>query len=436
MCFQARFAWTRFVLGAFVFVAIPTGGGTADDQPQREAGELHVVCLYEGVERTGNEIHGGRAVVTVDRPRTKVTLALVSYESIRWEIKLTPDTQLEKVILGGYERQTLKEQPAGTVVVDASRRDGSAPKLSYGGYKVDSIRFRGLVHELTKFSKLPIASLYSTYRFKPEDPIIINQVQDDPRLSSNYPVPTPLAELPEIGFAAIHQTGSERTPTGVKASFGDFTLAGPKTDTLKPLPTGVRRLAYDPASKKYFGIAGHSIVEVDLVNQKATPLEMVGDVPKPSWPADLAFDSKRKQLLFVARNYLYTCDLETKTWKAIAERPNLSSLCYHPHNDTYYGLGFVHGEEGELPVLREMNAQGAIVDEKKLGPPIIPGMLGGRSPFSTTQIIPAAEYLVLVNTPDGRFSDEGSVQAACIYLIEPKSGKVWLTAKKLLEIAD
>jgi hypothetical protein len=51
----------------------------ADNPPDRTNRELHVVGIYEGSTRTGNEIHGGRATVTIDRPSRRVTLILNSY---------------------------------------------------------------------------------------------------------------------------------------------------------------------------------------------------------------------------------------------------------------------------------------------------------------------------------------------------------------------
>jgi hypothetical protein len=400
----------------------------ADVPPDNSLQELHVVCLYEGVERTGAEIHGGRAVVTVNRPGAKVILALVSYDSITWEVKATPETAIEKVILGGYYKQALKGKPAKTVVVEAWRDEGRREGLSYGGYKIDSMRFRGLVHELGKFSKLPVSSFYGTYRYDHDKPIVIDKVQDDPRLSADYPKPTPLAELPDLLFTAVHVMGDRRGIVS-KASIGDFTLAGPQTDTLKPLPAGVKRLAFDAAAKKHYGLGMHEVVEVDLKTGKATKMDMGLDVPRMSWPQDVTFDSKRKRLM-VAANYLYSLDVTDGTWSALAERPGISALAYHPKHDTYYGLTFTHGEDGDPAILRELNAEGAVLKETKLGEPIVPGMLGRQHlPLNTTQMIAVDEYLVLIGSPSEFGSESPQPPVEYMFLVEPKTGKVWLTSK-------
>src|SRR5262245_43143339 len=89
-----------------VLLAAAWPAAASADNPQRDDGrELQVGGLYEGVERTGNEIHGGRAVVTVNRPGKRVTLVLSAYNSVTWEIKTDGKTAIEKVFLGGYHRQ-------------------------------------------------------------------------------------------------------------------------------------------------------------------------------------------------------------------------------------------------------------------------------------------------------------------------------------------
>jgi hypothetical protein len=399
----------------------------ADDPPDGAFRELHVVGLYEGVERTGNELHGGRAVVTVNRPGSKVTLALVSYDSITWDVKVTPDTTLEKVILGGYYKQALKVKPPKAEVVEAWRDEGRRDGVSFGGYKVESARFRGLVHELTKFTKLPISSFYGSYRYDHDKPIVIDKVQDDPRLSADYPKPTPLADLPDLLFRGVHDVSDER---GIftKNSVGDFTLAGVQTDSLKPLPAGVRRIAFDAKAKKYYGITMHEVVEVDLAAAKATKIDMGLDVPRMSWPRDITFDSKRGRVV-VAANHLYALDVADGTWSALQLPRDIAALAYHPKHDTYYALAFQHGEDGDPAILRELNAEGAVLGETKLGAPLIPGLLGRAMPTSSARMTAVDEYLVLIGSPSDPGSEVKLPQIDYTFLIEPKTSKIWLTSK-------
>jgi hypothetical protein len=417
-----------------LFLGTFARASAADNPPDDALRELHVVGLYEGVERTGNELHGGRAVVTVDRPGTKVTLALVSYDSITWEVKATPDTTLEKIILGGYYKQALKDKPAKAEVIEAWTNEGQREGVSFGGYKVDSARFRGLVHELTRFTKLPIASFHGAYRYEHDKPIVISKVQDDPRLSADYPKPTPLAELPDLLFRAVHEVSDRRGIESIN-SVGDFTLAGVEADSLKPLPAGVRRVAFDPKSKKCYGITAHDVVEVDLAAAKATKLDMGIDVPRMSWPRDITFDSKRERLV-VAANHLYAMDMADGAWSALDLPRESAALVYHPNHDTYYARAFKHGEDGDPPFLRELNGQGAVLSETKLGVPIVPGMLGGAHPFSSSRMVAVDDYVVLMGSPGGFGSETKLPPVEYMFLLEPKTGKIWLThksEKKLLK---
>src|SRR5262245_59147413 len=67
--------------------------------------ELHVVGLYEGYTKSNGQIHGDRAQVQVSRPGKKVTLVLVSYKPMTWEVAVNKNTTVEKVILGGAAKQ-------------------------------------------------------------------------------------------------------------------------------------------------------------------------------------------------------------------------------------------------------------------------------------------------------------------------------------------
>jgi len=404
------------------------------DIPKREDNrELHVIGIYEGVEKTGTEIHGGRATVTVDRPNRKVTLILAAYSSVTWEIKPTRDTTIEQIIVGGYEPQAVKELP-GVKVVKAFRDGAAKPTLSFFGYKVESPRFRALVDQLPQWTDLEISSFHGTYAYRHEAPLVIDGVQDDARLLRSYPKPTPLTELPDILFRGVHLKGDARSPFSTEASYGDFTLSGPQVDTLKPLPRNVQRLAYDYVNKKYYGIAGHDAVEIDLVAMKTTKMDVGFDVPRLSWPADLTFDAKRTRLLLITSGgggYLYSYDIATKGWSVLAEKTGVATLVYHPKHDCLYGLAVHHSEDGGKPALRQFNNQGALLNETMLGDSVVPGCMSPGPGPSGTRLIAVDEYLVAIASPHGlRSSEERGPNRTYVYLIDPKKGKVWLTAKQ------
>ena len=398
-----------------------------EDNPPTPERELHVVGLYEGNEKTGNEIHGGRASVTVNRPGRQITLAVTAYEPVTWEIKLGADTTLEKVIVGGLHAQRITLKAENVEIVNAAR-NGSAPKLGYC-YKVDSANFRGIVMQLAEMTDLPISSFHGAYR--PTGPIVIDKVQDDPRLSSNYPQPTLQAELPKLEFRALHMVGGTPPFRQVSVSVGDFTLTGPKLDTLKALPRGVTSLAHDPATDKHYGIAGHDLVEVDLTENKVTKMELGFDVPRLSWPSDVTFDSKRGRLLLAAhRGILYAYDVANMKWSVLSnEGRSFSAIEYLPKTDALYALHSPHDEQGSRPVLCQINANGAIVKEIELGEPIVRGSISDYPGSRGTQLIAAGDHLVIIAPAFSHSSERPLIGASYIYLVEPKSGKVWLTWK-------
>jgi len=422
----AALAWLLF------FSSTPAPG--ADTKATNDGRELHVVSIYQGVTRTGNEIHGGRARVTVDRPGAKVTLACAAYERVTWEIALTPDTKLEKVILGGYYPQAVKGVGEEVEVVKAFRNDSNdgSPLLRYC-YVMDSAEFRSFLHELAKLCNLPVASFQGTYAYKHESPFVVKEIQDDPRLSLDYPTPTPLADLPDLTFRAVHIAGGDRFPHRVDASYGDFTLAGPIVDTLQSLPQGVSRVAFDSAGKQYYGVAGHSVVTWKEGEKKATPMDLGFDVPQLHWPADVAIDAKRRRLLLVSSGYLYAYDIATEKWSALAERPELTALTYNSNLDAVFGIALQHGEHGDRPVLRQLNTEGTVVKSTPLGSPIIPGTFGRGPGIGEVRLAPGDDYVIALVSPNGRFGGESpGPRTSCIYLIDPKEGKVWLTAKETL----
>src|SRR5262249_39846977 len=94
--------------------------GLPDDKPKGEQPakekdkadrELHVVGICEGFTESGGKIHGGKALVTVNRPGKQVTLVLLTSDPVTWEVTLGKDTKLEKVILGGGGRSVVKGLP-------------------------------------------------------------------------------------------------------------------------------------------------------------------------------------------------------------------------------------------------------------------------------------------------------------------------------------
>lgn len=214
-------------------------------------------------------------------------------------------------------------------------------------------------------------------------------------------------------------------------SFGEFTLAGPKADTFKPLPDGVARMTYDPTDKKYYGIADHGLAVVDPEKKEKKKYEKLDpglDVPKISWPSGVTFDTKRNRVLLITSGgpgYLYSYTPKTGKWEALAERPP-AVITYHPKNDMLYGL-----KGNDDRILQHIDNKGEVTSTVKLDGEFVPGLLGLGPGVTGVQLIPADDKLILLVAPTDRFGGEGMASKwSYMYLIDPKTGKAQLVWKE------
>jgi len=68
--------------------------------------ELHAVGVYEGFERQQGDNGSPQARVVVDRPGKDIVLLLGSFNGVQWNVELTPNTRLEKLVLYGNGRSS------------------------------------------------------------------------------------------------------------------------------------------------------------------------------------------------------------------------------------------------------------------------------------------------------------------------------------------
>ena len=395
--------------------------------------EVHLVSIYEGYEKSKGKIHGPRANVHVDRPGKEVTLVLTSYDGATWQITTTTGTKIREVILGGYEEQAVKGVSESTKVTKVWRGQSDKP-LSYS-HRSEGLKFRKLVKQVHALTKTELSSFHGTYRADPDTPIVVDAVQENPTLHSDYPQPT--LDLPssarDVMFVAHHYvTGPGRFD--LASSFGEHTPTGPIKKKLKPLPRGVKRIAYDANNKVYYGISDHDVFQVDLEKVKRKEMKLGLDVPTLHWVSDITFDTKRKRVIIGSHSgggYLYAYSTEEQQWSVISKNPKtLRAFAYSPADDFIYGVFFSHSDAGDIPWLAKVNAEGKIVDSFKLDSPIGPGSLSSGGGVSTTQVAIAGDYIAILSSPSNLTSKRNRIDAASIYLVDPATREVWLTSKK------
>jgi hypothetical protein len=429
----------RCSLAFAVALVLLFGPAAADDKkpadpPAKEKAkedkdrELHLIGIYEGYTKSNGQIHGDRAQIQISRPGKKVTLVLVAYKPMTWEVGVSKGTTIEKVILGGYNKAAVKGLPEKVEVVEAFRGSKDA-KLPFYTYKIDEPGFRAIVEALDGMTGQKLASFTGMYRAEAESVIAVEDVSDDERFSVDYPQPVPAAKLPKLTFRA-HREIPGKYPHEVTRSFGEFTLAGAKADTLVPLPDRASRITHDPVGKKYYGIANHKLAVIDMATKKVKELAL-GDVPEISWPADVTFDAKRERVLLTTSGgggYLYAYYPKTEKWEVLAEKP-ANTIVYHPKDEVVYGL---KGDlRGGVPELQEINAKGAVVTSVPLDGPFLPGMFALGPGTGSVQLAAADDKLVMLINPTGlRGSEVPLPKWSYMYLIDQKTGKAQLAWKE------
>ena len=330
--------------------------------------ELHVVALYEGYR--GARAANATAAVTVDRPGRHVVLVVSGNDAIDWEVKATAKTNLTGVVAIGGRRPTVLV-PNGVPVEEwtyDAKKEGVRPAYIYGTHDIDDPRFRALVQKLSALTGLEIVSFQGAYRFDPRRPFVVDAVQKDERLSSDFPQLSP--RIPRIKFEATRLTFGERR-SEVEAGFGVFTHAGPIAGT-PALPGGVRQVAYDPKAKRHYGIDHHELYAIDLKTRRATKIERPQGF---SWSQALAHDAKRDRLVIATRGGLFEYDTKGGKWNLLAKERFLrySAVAWQAKTDTLWAFAVERDPKNSkrfVPTLFELNANGAVANRTPLGSPL------------------------------------------------------------------
>ena len=285
--------------------------------------------------------------------------------------------------------------------------------------------------DLFQFTGREISSFQGASRFDPKKPIVVDAVQKDESLLSEFPKVEPAKNLPKFKFQAVFSTPLKMYDAS--RSFGDFSQSGPDVESLQQVPKGICRIVQDPETKKHYGITNHEIYEVDLDKRTSARIDPGLGVPRLSWPRAMAFDSKRGTLILCAR-MMYEYTPKTGAWVALAEMrgTNIAALAYHAKDQTLYGIGgAMGGEEGGKNQLFVFNAKGAIVKTIELGSPMFSGLLERMSPTSNAQLMSIDDHLVLfVQVGIERGGEKPRKPESFIYLIDPNTGNSRLVWKE------
>jgi hypothetical protein len=384
--------------------------------------EAHAVGVYSGLTSSGETSRNneeGAVSVVVNRPGKAITLALSAYEPVVWTVSTAGDTTIEKVILLGYYAQRVQGLPAGVEVVPMYAYSGNNGYFMLG-YSMESAEFLRGVPKLFALTGLELSSFQGAYG---AGAFTVDAVQTDPRLLSTYPEPTPAPELPSLNFSARFFSGTTTTPGAVATV--NYTLQGPQSGG-RLLPG--TRVVPDGGGRFHYGVYYFwEVLKVDAESGTATAMHLPTSVPELSWPIGVAYDSQRDRVVLGSlggEGFLYGYDPNGQQWGLVSSLNNNDFDCleYHPADDTYYGVRTLH-LGGFAPAIARMAADGTVGSAISL--PQLPFGIGPSGYVS--EVISVGDYLVLLLEPREFYPQSSEPQESRIYLIDPRSGQVWLT---------
>jgi RNA polymerase sigma factor (sigma-70 family) len=114
--------------------------------------DLHVVSIY------GTDAGNGAPVDVEVRPTAKpIVLALASYQSVLWNVKIAPGARVKAVIIGGYFEQEFEGIPAHIPIVYRAYFPSQKQGFYYA-YQGNTIEYRRMVEQLNDLTGLLVAT--------------------------------------------------------------------------------------------------------------------------------------------------------------------------------------------------------------------------------------------------------------------------------------
>jgi hypothetical protein len=235
----------------------------------------------------------------------------------------------------------------------------------------------------------------------------------------------PTDQLPKLTFPAVYKTST--FDQNDKLSYGDFTLHGLVTHKHQPFKKPyVTNLVRDPGSKELYSLGNHVLLKVDLTNETSESLK----------PSDDLLDSKRQRFVIPDGFRVFAYSLKERKWSVLADtriggNTSLCAMAYSAKDDRLYAISQAH----RPPELRlcVMNPYGALLKRIPLKhaffSPEFLQTVAIEFSSGSAQLVSVDEYLALLLTRDqpgiDRFDEHH------IFLIDPKTAKVQLTAQRI-----
>lgn len=350
--------------------------------PAPVSDELHVIGIYEPLIRRGadGEIRSGEVTVFVDRPGRTVTLVLAAYERVGWVVSTTPDTKVERIILGGHgardSRVTLMGEEFEAEIADTNL-----------AYKDEGSTFQLFIEAATKAAgNERAASFDGSYR------------------------------APAQGFTIT-------AAPGVKTRAEKAAELARDSVAISDLPAELRASLEAAGHGWCFGEKGFTGTGPDGAR---VTYEVPVDMPDISAPSGVAYDPDTRRIWGVTyggEGFLFNYDIDADTWSAKSMNNfDAGGLIYDPTNDRLLATPGMTGW-GFLVV----TGDGKIISGPDIEEDDFPGFKDlydpGNEPSPSLVPVAIADGKLLVRVDD-RFGRDSSNSP--LYLVDLDAGSVRL----------
>ncbi len=410
------------------------GSGEKSDKPQ-----LHWIGLYEGP----------RATVRVTETRHPVVLALTTNENVSWTVEADEGVVLQRIIVVGSDNPEVASAPKGVDVEIFSRRRGN--RISISVHEKHHYRYRQAAAKLEEITGLEVATFHGNYaggEFEIGPPsaqylmqramAALKQLEKDALAGA---LSRRVAELASVTFPAVYRQPVDLPKNGGPAAIrrlrfqdarrylAEFTLRGPVRGTFEEVSTGKGEVISDPADPRIRYIHNGKVSRIGA-NGEVTELQMDPNLPRISWGDSIAVDNKRRRLLLTSHGgsgHFYAFDLQQDKW-SLLRTPGLSAsaITYVPDEDALYGVNVPMGEP-VLDTLRKYKADGELVREVKIVPPILLTSHGFRGNTAQLRYGQGHAFVIISRLPKsvepaGRRTE--ALQVPWVHVVDAESGEV------------
>ncbi len=362
--------------------------------PQTDSVRLHVVGVHEGA-RTPR----GLAEVLVTDTSSPIILCVCAYNSLKWSIRAAEGVRLQKVIIAGYEPQSVREVPDG-VPVKGRLQNQTGSRYRFDAYS-RAADWIVVDRHLRQLTGLAVSTRQGMYRYE-GPPLVVGPE------NSEWLAAMKLNLLKDLTLEAmIHNATHNESEVlnsvapmlvksgGPSVSVAVGTVAGPITETMQTVAGTIHRLAHDP-EYGLFTLHDYGVATLDPETGQLTPLELPDLEPiNGDWP--LAVDTCRHRLYVWGANGLHSIDLtrldesayddddqpsqcESKNSSALqlhrrGNSGNILSMVYCDRHKCLYGICAPYdggsGTNSPVTVIQRLNLRGADVSQIRIDEPIL-----------------------------------------------------------------